>query len=354
MFYNPLMELNRDLSVVALRSYLKLYAPRKGIVVVEPMGASGVRCIRYALEVEGVERVFCGDIDERAVSLMERNVALNGLIHKVSALRREANELMYSLKRSMVPTLFVDIDPYGSPAPFLQSAIALVGNRGLVGVTATDTAVLEGSRRRKALRRYGCKIEAVPQSREVAVRCLLAYAARVAAALDKAVRPLLSVYADYYVRLFLLVERSSSKAQKAIEENIGYMNYCRGTAIATFEEGCDVKLGPLWIGDIFDQGFVSEVIRELDSLTYLGSRERLGRLLATISEEAELQRVPHQRLDAVASALKTQTPSRERVIRALKSAGYRVSRTHFHPAGIRIERPLDLPRIFPPSASQAS
>lgn len=344
VFYNPLMELNRDLSVLALRSYLKLYSPRSSIIAVEPMAASGVRCLRYAVEVEGVEKVFCGDIDNLATSLIERNVALNDLWHKIFVQRREANELMYSLKRHMVPVLFADIDPYGSPSPFLSAAISLLGNRGLLAVTATDTAVLEGSRKRKALRRYGCNIEMIPQSREVALRCLIGYVARAAATLDKAVKPLFSVFLDYYVRLFLLVERSSSKAQRAIEEGIGFMSYCKSTSIATFSGECDGRLGPLWVGELFDLAFVEEMQRGLEGSRYLGSKERIEKLLSIVADEADLQMVPHQRLDAIASSLKRRTPKRDEALKALSEMGYKASRTHLHPAGIRVDRPMEIIR----------
>ncbi|MEN2999021.1 MAG: hypothetical protein ABDH61_00325 [Acidilobaceae archaeon] len=178
VFYNPAMELNRDLSVILLSSYASLYAPKRPFAVAEPLAATGVRCVRYALEGEGVGRVYCGDVDKRAHELIEKNVGLNDLWHKVSSARSDANALLSNLKGKGVPVLAIDIDPYGSPVPFLDSALSLLGNGGLLMVTATDTAVLEGSKKNKALRRYGCHLQKVPQSKEVAARALLGCIAR--------------------------------------------------------------------------------------------------------------------------------------------------------------------------------
>lgn len=339
VFYNPAMEFNRDLSVLALSSYASLYAPKRPFSLAEPLAATGVRCIRYALEVEEVGRVFCGDIEEEAYRLMERNVAANGLWHKVIIQRSEANALLYGLKGKRVPVLSVDIDPYGSPVPFLDAAISLIGNGGLLMVTATDTAVLEGARRAKAARRYGCRLFKIPQSKEVAVRALLSYIARAAARHDKWIKPLLSVFVDYYVRLFLVVGRSSSKSQKMLEEKVGMLRLCKNS-IASFDscEGGE-EMGPLWTGELFDEALLQDMLAKIRARQYLGSYERLARLLEVAREEARLQGAFHQRTDAIAASLKTRTPKLEEIIGRLREKGYDATPTLFSPTGFRSDAP---------------
>ena len=350
VFYNPKMEFNRDLSVLALQAYLDNYAPRKPIVVVEPLAATGVRALRYALEVDGVMKVYASDIDKLAFEIMELNVGLNNAWGRVDVVNSDANALMYTLKAHGVPVLAIDIDPYGSPAPFLEAALNLVGNGGLLIVTATDTAVLEGSRKLKAFRRYGLRLEKTPCSREVAVRALLSYIARVAASLDKWIKPLLSLYIDYYVRLFIQVRRGAREAQRMLEENLGYAYYYPKLGYLTIRSEVysklgsveNLPLGPLWIREIFDLGFVEMMMARLRGrYEYLRTRRRAEKLLEIIREEALVQEDVYQRVDAIASTLKTPTPSKVKIVEDLRTRGLKASLTHFHPVGVRTDASVE-------------
>ena len=49
-----------------------------GIKILEGLAASGLRSIRYALEVEGTGRVDANDLDSDAVEAMRRNIQFNG------------------------------------------------------------------------------------------------------------------------------------------------------------------------------------------------------------------------------------------------------------------------------------
>ena len=54
------------------------YAQVDGIKILEGLAASGLRSIRYALEVEGTGRVDANDLDSDAVEAMKRNIQFNG------------------------------------------------------------------------------------------------------------------------------------------------------------------------------------------------------------------------------------------------------------------------------------
>ena len=49
-----------------------------GIRILEGLAASGLRSIRYALEVEGTGRVDANDLDPDVVEAMKRNIQFNG------------------------------------------------------------------------------------------------------------------------------------------------------------------------------------------------------------------------------------------------------------------------------------
>lgn len=340
VFYNPVMELNRDISVVALQAYVEALAPRRPIIAVEPFTATGVRAIRYSLEVEGLEAVYAGDIDGRAVALARANVSLNGLENIVRVYHADARELVFRLKREGVPVLFVDIDPFGTPAPFIESAIAVIGRSGLLAVTATDLAVLEGSKPGTAKRRYGVRVERVPPSKEVAVRALLAFIALRAAMHDKAVKPLLSYYADHYIRVFLIVERGAVKADRMLEHDLGCLRYDKNLGIAELEKGnCkgSEALYPIWVSRIFDEEFTASCLELLEGrFRYLGTYKRSLRLLKTVEEESRIEGWQiHQRIDSIASKARTNMPPIHLILEELKRRGFKASRTLFTPVGVR-------------------
>jgi len=341
VFYNPVMEFNRDVSVAALQAYLDLLAPRRPIIAVEPLTATGVRPVRYSLEVDGIEAVYAGDIDEASARLAKANASINGVEDKVFVSRSDARELMYRLKKERIPILFADIDPFGTPAPFVEAAVSIVGRGGLLAVTATDLAVLEGSKPRTARRRYGVRVHRIPQSKEVAVRVLLAFIAQRAAMLDKSIRPLLSYYADHYVRVYVVVDRGAGRADRMLEEDIGCIVYDEGTGVAALERGqCDDpgSIQPVWVSNIFDREFTLKCLQLLaEKYTYLGTYKRSLKLLERASEEALLGGHVHQRIDAIASKARVNTPPVNMVVEGLRRGGFTASRTIFSPSGVRTD-----------------
>lgn len=54
--------------------------PRKdgGIRILEGLAATGLRAIRYALELPGVSQIVANDFDAGAVASMKQNVEFNG------------------------------------------------------------------------------------------------------------------------------------------------------------------------------------------------------------------------------------------------------------------------------------
>lgn len=61
--------------------------------------------------------------------------------------------LMYESRRKHFDA--VDLDPYGCPSIFLDSAVQCIANGGLLLVTATDMAVLAGNSPETCHVKYG-------------------------------------------------------------------------------------------------------------------------------------------------------------------------------------------------------
>jgi len=176
VFYNPKMRLNRDISVLAL-SVIK---PKS---VVDALSASGVRGIRYYTEIGGIEKLILNDKNPIATELIKKNAEKNYVNARITT--KDANSLLYEIKAD-----FVDIDPFGSPAPFILSAINATINKGYVAFTATDLSALECSSKFSARRKYDLICERLSFSKELGIRGLIAKVIREGAIIEKAAYPI--------------------------------------------------------------------------------------------------------------------------------------------------------------------
>ena len=77
VFYNPHMELNRDLSILAIQTFQK--EQDRELNICDLFGGSGIRGIRYKNEIDGVGEVFINDISEVANHYERHNIELNNL-----------------------------------------------------------------------------------------------------------------------------------------------------------------------------------------------------------------------------------------------------------------------------------
>ncbi|MFB6491480.1 MAG: tRNA (guanine(26)-N(2))-dimethyltransferase [Thermoproteus sp. AZ2] len=248
VFYNRFMERNRTISALALSAYAYLRGER--LVVCEPLSATGVRGIRYALETNAVERLVLNDVSKLAYEVIRKNLELNGV--DADVYNEDANILLRRLGRACD---VVDIDPFGSPAPFLEPAFYAIRDNGLLCATATDTAVLVGRYREKALRRYGVRLKKTPFYVEVGLRALLGYMARVAAANDFAIRPLLAYWERHYFRICAAVAEGARDAADSLK-NLGYLLYDGGYRRVYRREAAG-SIGPLWLAELGDAEFTA-------------------------------------------------------------------------------------------------
>lgn len=161
VFYNPIQVFNRDVTLLVMQHYInELREENKkkefeGVRIVDALSASGLRTIRFLQELEGVKEVYANDISEASHKLMADNFKLNGLDEsKIKATLQDANILLRHSKLNH-PFDIVDLDPYGSVVPFLESSLESIANGGLLCVTCTDTRVTCGPDLHKCYYYYG-------------------------------------------------------------------------------------------------------------------------------------------------------------------------------------------------------
>ena len=348
VFYNPAMALNRDLAVLALQAYQRL--AMRELVACEPLGGCGVRGIRYAKEVEGVRRVVVNDISSQATALVDFNVKLNSLAGKVSVANEDANLL---LSRHAAPRKrfdYVDVDPFGSPVPYIDSALRAVRDGGMLAFTATDMAPLCGVHPKACLRKYGGKPLRTEYCHELAVRLLAGCLASMAAKHEIGVNPLLS-YSEYnYIRTYATISYGAKQADKSIQA-IGYILHCfscfhRETSMGLTSllkrdcPECRSRLqaaGPLWLGSLWDQEFCARMIDGIRELNLLNKAKILSLLMLT-NKEINAP-ITYYVVDKLCDKFSLPVPSLSKVVAELKNGGFQAVSTHFSRRAVRTDAP---------------
>jgi tRNA (guanine26-N2/guanine27-N2)-dimethyltransferase len=348
VFYNPAMELNRDLAVCALQAYQKLM--KYELVACEPLSGCGVRGIRLAKEVEGVRKIVANDISPDAARLAESNVNMNGLMDKVVVCNKDANFLLSSYAAPRKRFDYIDIDPFGSPVPYIDSALRALRNGGLLALTATDMAPLCGVHVKACLRKYGGKPLRTDYCHELAVRLLIGCLVMLAAKHDIGVSPVFS-YSEYnYVRTYATASYGAKRADISVQK-MGYILHCffcfhRESQLeltAAFRRECPEcgsrlqVAGPLWLGPLWDERFCTALDSEAKRKD-VRSNIKILRLLSLVTKEIHAP-ITYYAIDKLCDKFNLPVPSLSRVMERLSAKGFQAGATHFSSKAVRTDAP---------------
>jgi len=337
VFYNPVMRLNRDISVL-IAKVLKFRS------AVDLLAATGIRGLRLKKEA-GVQEVYINDVNPDAVKLIKKNAKLNKVSVHTSNLR--AHEFLatrWKLKHAKFD--YVDVDPFGTPVPFLDAAVkALNPNGGVIGVTATDTAALCGSAPAACLRKYGSKPLRNYLMHELGIRILLKKVIEVGAQYDLALTPIFCHATQHYMRVYLKADEGAGVTDDLLK-NIGPFQ----------------GAGPMWLGPLWDEKLVEQIhklsrtsrlsheisLRKAESKriakefgvevpTKFDTVYDTEKLLFTIRGESK---IPTFGFFELAEFKLGQVPRIHKVVEKLQEKGYKAARTHFSGTGIRTDANL--------------
>jgi tRNA (guanine26-N2/guanine27-N2)-dimethyltransferase len=346
VFYNPVMEFNRDLTVLAFQAYQRMV--NREISICDPLTSQGIRGVRFAAEIHGVKKVVISDINERAYKLAKHNVQINGLEKLVSVRHKDANCVLSCNASPKKRFDIVDIDPFGTPAPFLGSAIRAIRNNGLLASTATDLAPLCGVHIKACVRKYGGRPLRTEYCHELAVRLLAGCTASLAAKHDIGIRVVFSHSSEHYIRVYAQITFGAKKADESVK-SLDYILHCfncyhRETAHQPFSNlqcpECGSKMdyaGPLWLGNIFDQNFCESMVTENKKVAFRNSA-KIAKLLALAKDEASAP-ITYFVLDKLSGKLNLPAPSVQAFLNMLRSNGFQAVPTHFNTRGIRTDAP---------------
>jgi tRNA (guanine26-N2/guanine27-N2)-dimethyltransferase len=331
-FYNPSMELNRDLSVIFCQWFVN--DRKKHFNLLDGLAASGIRGLRFANEVVGDFEITLNDWNTDAYELIKKNIEKLKL-NKVKALNINLNTVLSEEKFD-----YIDIDPFGSPIYYIDSAMRSICKDGIIAVTATDTATLCGTYPKVCLRRYGALPYHSFAIKEIGLRILLGLICREAGKYDKGIKPIVSYCTDHYFRAYVQIINGTGRANDSMNN---YSTVNSNDLFSSEKEHIDI--GPLWTGKIQNK----KIIMNLRTMLFnkqLNTKNELWKLLDLLEEEADGPNFYYE-TDKLASIFKKSPPKMELLFKRLREKGYNVYRTHFSHTGFKTNSPqLEIEKVF--------
>lgn len=338
-FFNPKAKLNRDFSIIAYSAFLKNFDGPK--IFLEGLSGIGARGLRVANELSNVEQVIVNDLNPKALELAKKSASLNNL-QNFQTSENEVCRFFSTFSKKGERGTIVDIDPFGSPAKYIDCGIRATMHGGILSTTATDLQVLHGLFRDACKRRYGGVPVKTEYSNEIAIRLILGCIRVIAARLDIEIIPLFVETDLHYYRTYLRILNRPDQ-----NENIGYILHCKTCGnrkvINEQEKSCEIcngsvdLAGPLWIGQLFEKQFLETIKDEIPNYTVDKNCEKVISKSILESEKPGT----YFTLDEIASKMKVSPLRLDRAISKLESNGFVASPTSLNPTGFRTNARID-------------
>ncbi len=332
VFYNTKMEFNRDMTVLLL----SCISPENYL---DAMAATGVRGLRVSHET-GIPAII-NDRDPAAVAMIEENAERIGGDIRVTC--DDANRLMCTERFDAI-----DLDPFGTPAPFLDAASRSA--KRYLFVTATDTAPLCGAHLKAGLRRYFATPKNTEYHAEVGLRMMMGAMAKELVKYDRGMEPILSFAKNHYFRSHVRVLGRVTAAEATMDQ-IGFVMQCPKCLYRAEQKGsllprshtcpyCGAEteaIGPLWMGPLQDKEIISSLLEKLPSMQF-GTAKQMDKLLSQLLREPET--CSFYDYHVVSRNLRVSPPAMDEMLDGLNDLGYCTVRTHFSCTGIKTTAPI--------------
>jgi len=303
VFYNPAMKLNRDVSILVLNSI-----DNTEMQIALPLAGTGVRGVRFLLELKKnkIKNISLNDYSEKAAEIIKKNFQLNKIkiTKKIRATKKDAN--LFILESSGFD--YIDIDPFGTPNYFLDSAVKRLAREGILAVTATDTSALAGSFPSACRRKYWAEPLKGELKHEAGLRIVIRKVQLIGAQFDKALTPIFAYSDLHYMRAFFSCEKGKHKVDRIISQH-GMLN----------------NAGPMWLGRLWDSKIASKIAKQ--------SSEKMLKIIAS---ESKIPSIGFYDIHRICKNNKVkQIPKMEDIMKKIRQKKHKASLTHFSPTGIR-------------------
>ena len=316
VFYNPVMSLNRDISVLLLNAINK-----KNMQIADPLAGTGIRSIRFLKELNRnkIKKIYINDHDKKAIKLIKENLKLNKIkykkYNKIIINNEDANLFLLNSRGFD----YIDIDPFGNPNYFIDAACKRIARDGILAVTATDTSALSGTFPKACLRKYWALPRKDAMMHETGLRILIRKIQLIATQYENALIPIFSYSKEHYMRVFLRNIKRKNIVDKILKQH-GYFD----------------DAGPMWLGSLWDSKLVIKMYQNAIKNNIFNNNNELIKFLKIIKEESKINAVGFYDLHDVCNKNKIKILQKKEIIKnIIKKLGYKASNTHFKGEGIR-------------------
>ena len=344
-FFNPNAKWNRDISILA---YKIQASSKNNRTFADSICGVGARGLRTAVEVPKIDTIYLNDLNPIAIDLAKESAKLNQVQDKCIFDTNDVCKFLNFQERDFRKFDIVDLDPFGSPSPYVDCVLRSVSNRGLISITATDTAVLCGVYPNVCYRKYYGFPLRTEYSNEIGIRILVSFIALNASRFDLSIVPYFCHSNLHYLRVYLKVIFGNLLAN-SISTKIGFLKHCQNCKHRKVEhlkeqnlvcEICGAKCnlaGPLWIDSLFDSEFVGAMLNELKNNEYYSSSTNdYNKMLKVMQTcDKELAYPSYFETDTIASMAKKSSVSLDRVVSTLSCNGFTVSKTIMNDKGFK-------------------
>jgi tRNA (guanine26-N2/guanine27-N2)-dimethyltransferase len=312
------MATDRDLGIAVVSAWGSLRPER--LHAWEMLAATGARGLRLATESASIGTLLTTEASPAAVSVLTANAALVPGVDRVTVRAADARS-----RPPEAPFDYVDLDPYGTPAPFLPTALEALRDGGLLAVTATDMAVLAGAQKPACIRRYGAHPVPGSLGPEGGLRILLAFVDRTLHESGRSLHPLVSYVLDHHIRFYAEVRRGGAPVPEGMVPS---------PDLRTPPLPSRGPFGPLWVGPLWDRSFVGRLVVP----TTAHHPKEVGQLLDRFRGESEVDVPFVYEPNRIARGLHlSEPPSLESLFEALRAGGHRVARSHTRASAFRTD-----------------
>jgi tRNA (guanine26-N2/guanine27-N2)-dimethyltransferase len=335
-FFNPKGKFVRDVSIACYNAF---GVSKSGLTFADSLAGIGVRGLRVAKQVACVSQVFLNDVNPSAISLAKKSASTNNLLDKCSFSTSEVCSFL-DTRAGGERFDIVDVDPFGTPSPFIDCAIRATKDGGMLSLAATDSAVLCGVYPSVAERKYLGRSLRTDYSHEVGLRLIIGLISMTAMRLETGIYPLFSHHDMHYFRVYVLMKVGNSHSREN-EKKIGFIAHCfrcgyrailpKGGLMENRPVNCPncsnntIKLGgPLWIGNIQSSDFVRTCSKQTP--------------LEIFNEELDIPL--YYDLTELSQKLHLRTPRINDVMARIQASGHLAGRTRLNPQALRTDAPL--------------
>lgn len=313
VFYNPIMSLNRDISILLLNSINK-----NDLNISDPLAATGIRSIRFLKELKKnkIKKLYINDYKNDFIKTFKKNLKINKITtNKIIIKNEDANLFLLNSKGFD----YIDIDPFGTPNYFLDSAIKRLSRGGILAVTSTDTAALSGTYPKSTSRKYWAISKKDEMMHETGLRILIRKIQLIGAQYSKALIPVFSYFKDHYFRIFLKCTKGKKDVDQLLKNHESFNN-----------------AGPLWIGRLWDSKLVNKIKNSAIKNKYIKDNKELLKFIKIIQNESKIETVGFYDLHNIVKKEKIKKIIKKSVlIEKIKKKKYKASQTHFSKTAIR-------------------